>query len=153
MAYRRHFLYDDFMEKARRGMIGVYQIKNLKTGQVYVGSSLSINNRLKNHMTELVNGIHINKSLQESWGEHGPENFQFSILEVIGDREYLSARELFWIEKQGALSIGFNTKSDQFKQRTLISVHSSTKKALEELKLGSMNKAIQHLLSFYKKLS
>ncbi len=41
-------------------MMGIYQIKNTKTGETYVGSSLSINNRLKVHMTELVTGTHIN---------------------------------------------------------------------------------------------
>lgn len=137
------------MEKPRPGMIGIYQIKNLNTGEVYIGSSMSINNRLKNHMTDLVNGIHINKSLQDSWRLHGAECFQFSILEIVEDRDRLHKRELYWIEKTGALHVGFNTKTDQYKERTLISVHMSTKKALENLKLGSMNKTIQHLLRFY----
>ena len=138
------------MEKSRKGMIGIYQIKNRKTEQSYVGSSFSINNRLKDHMTHLANGTHINKDLQESWNHHGPECFEFSILEILQDKNKIDKREIYWIEKTGALNIGFNTKSDQYKSRTLISIHMQTKHDLENLKMGSMNSTIQHLLRFYK---
>ncbi len=130
--------------------MGIYQIKNLKTGECYIGSSASMNNRMKNHMTDLANGTHINRSLQDSWVKYGPENFYFSILEIVESRDDLSVRELSWIKKTGSHSIGFNSKTDQYKERTLISVHMLTKKELEGLKLGSMNKTIQHLLVYYK---
>jgi group I intron endonuclease len=138
------------MEKARRGMIGIYQIENLATGEKYVGSSSSMNNRWKSHLTDLANGTHINKKLLNSWNAHGPAQFRFSILEIVADRESLPLRELHRIEQTGALRSGFNTKSDAFTKRTLISIYTDTKKDLEKLGQRSMNAAIQMLLQFYK---
>lgn len=141
------------MDKARRGMIGIYQIENVKTGETYIGSSASLNNRIKVHMTDLARGIHINRPLQESWNKHGPQHFRFSILEITEDKYSLDAREIEWIKKTGAMTLGFNTKTDQYKQRTFISIHMQTKKDLEDLKLGSMNSTIKKLIDMYTKFN
>ncbi|MFH0770521.1 MAG: GIY-YIG nuclease family protein [Candidatus Peregrinibacteria bacterium] len=81
------------MEKPTSGLMGIYQIRNGKTDERYIGSSLSIHNRLKKHMLDLIKGVHINRSLQESWNKDGVESFLFSILELVGNREELGKRE------------------------------------------------------------
>lgn len=132
-------------------MVGIYQIRNSVTGACYIGSSASMNNRLKNHMTELALGRHINPKLQHAWNTHGPASFEFKIVEVLDDKYSLPERELFWIKKMGAEGVGFNAKSDQYKSRTLISVNMDTKKALERMNLGSMDKTIGKLLEAYRR--
>lgn len=138
------------MDKPARGLIGIYQIRNEKTGENYVGSSVSIHNRLKKHILDLTNGTHINRALQESWNRDGAASFQFSILEIVGDRDELEEREIHWIKKTDAHSVGFNTKTDQYKGRTHISLNRTTKRDLELLKLGSMDKSIRKLVEWYK---
>jgi len=54
------------------------------------------------------------------------------------------------IQKTNALRSGFNCKTDQFKNRTLMQVGSDLKMDLESLELGSMNQTIQQLISFYE---
>jgi len=139
------------MEKPARGLIGIYEIRNEKTGECYIGSSLSIHNRLKKHMLDLTNGIHINRTLQDSWNRNGAQSFQFSIVELVENRDYLPERELFWINEKHAQSTGFNIKTDLYKGRTLISVHRITKRDLELLKMGSMDKTIKKLIEEHKK--
>ncbi|MFH1444717.1 MAG: GIY-YIG nuclease family protein [Candidatus Peregrinibacteria bacterium] len=141
------------MEKSARGLIGIYQILNDKTGECYVGSSLSIHNRLKKHLLDLTKGIHINRTMQESWNRDGACSFQLSILELVNSCDELSEREIHWIKERNAQSIGFNTKTDQFKSRTHISLNLSTKHDLEALHLGSMDKTIKKLVEEYKKQS
>lgn len=60
---------------------GVYIIKNLVNGKVYIGSSIDIYNRWKTHKYGLKNNKHINQHLQNSWNKYGENNFDFSILE------------------------------------------------------------------------
>ena len=62
---------------------GIFQIKNIKSGKVFLGSSLNLRgpwNRLK---SELTFGGHRNMELQNDWKELGHESFKFEILETI----------------------------------------------------------------------
>ena len=58
----------------------VYQIKNLITEQVYIGSGKDFKDRKRRHLNDLKNNKHINPKLQNSWNKYGSENFSFSIL-------------------------------------------------------------------------
>lgn len=130
-------------------LVGIYQIKNTKTGECYVGSSLRIYDRLKAHMVNLLKGTHINMYLLQSWKQYGPESFDFSILEIVTDDKVLSEREIFWIRATGARDRGFNTKTDSYKRHTVMSVGAELKSSLESLQLGSMNDTLQQLIESY----
>lgn len=132
---------------------GIYMIRNIRTNECYVGSSNVISNRLKDHIVQLTNGSHINKLLLNSWNQYGPDCFEFSILELVKDDKELPSREIYWINKTGALTNGFNTKTDQYKRRTLMQVGPELKVKLESLEMGSMNETLQQLLKFYEKQS
>lgn len=131
-------------------MNGIYMIKNMIDGQSYVGSSSCVYDRLKSHVTFLVSKTHINKSLQESWNTHGGTAFVFSVLEVVPEDQDLGEREIHWIRKMGAQSDGFNTKTDQYASRSLMSVGSDVHVELEELHMGSMNRTLKVLVDFYR---
>jgi len=61
-------------------MIGVYRITNTITDRVYIGSSVDINRRIKEHSYKLSMGRHANVHLQSSWNKHGAAAFIFEPL-------------------------------------------------------------------------
>jgi group I intron endonuclease len=60
---------------------GVYQIKNLVNGKVYIGSSATIKKRWREHKKLLRRRKHHNRYLQHAWNKYGEANFVFEILE------------------------------------------------------------------------
>lgn len=76
-------------------MSGIYCIRNLATGKVYVGSSSNIKARLANHRFRLRAGRHDNSHLQRSWKRHGEASFVFEVLEHTED---LLVREQAWMD-------------------------------------------------------
>jgi group I intron endonuclease len=88
---------------------GIYQLRCLPTGKVYVGSATNFQARLSFHRRRLNQGKHFNPHLQAAWDLFGKENFEFSILELVRPADLLS-REQFWIEATGCTkrSTGFN---------------------------------------------
>jgi group I intron endonuclease len=62
---------------------GIYYIKNIIDGKVYVGSSCNINRRWKEHKSDLRRGDHRNGHLQNAWVRDGESNFRFGILEEV----------------------------------------------------------------------
>lgn len=80
---------------------GIYSIRNVVSGRVYVGSAIDIRKRWHTHRFQLTRGRHHSKPLQSSWTKHGPETFTFEIIEATG-REELIAREQYWIDTLNA---------------------------------------------------
>lgn len=86
---------------------GVYQVKNLATGKVLLGSSLNLEGPLNRHRFMLKIGSHTNKALQQDWNELGAEKFAFEILEEVQRRDdpnfnledELTILEMIWLEK------------------------------------------------------
>ena len=73
---------------------GVYQIKNLKNGISYIGSSsVKIFKRLQHHFLELKRNKHKNKHLQNVWNKYGEENFVFIALENVDKLECLKREQ------------------------------------------------------------
>jgi group I intron endonuclease len=87
---------------------GVYQVKNLANGKVFLGSSLNLEGPLNRHKFMLKIGSHTNKALQKDWEEFGPDKFVFEILEEVQQRkedpnfnlkDELTLLEMIWLEK------------------------------------------------------
>jgi group I intron endonuclease len=62
---------------------GVYRIRNLVSGKVYVGSTVNIKKRWATHLHRLRAGAHQNAHLQSSWDKHGEDVFAFEIIEEV----------------------------------------------------------------------
>lgn len=76
---------------------GVYQIRNVINGKVYVGStSTGIANRWSQHKRDLKKGVHHNRFLQRAWNKGGEESFVFEILEECPP-EACVVREQVWL--------------------------------------------------------
>jgi len=79
-------------------MIGIYIIKNKLNNKIYIGSSLNIEKRWKDHKYYLNNNKHHSILLQRSWALHGEEQFEFCILEVIEHQKDLLLREQYYLD-------------------------------------------------------
>ena len=59
---------------------GIYIIINKKNGNRYVGSSVNLKKRFRDHRCYLRNDMHDNGHLQRSWNKYGEDVFEFRIL-------------------------------------------------------------------------
>lgn len=86
---------------------GIYKITSLLTNQSYIGQSVDIKERIRQHIkTGLSCSIATNKLYQEMY-KQGPENFTYEILEKV-PKEKLNERETYWIEFYKTKEIGLN---------------------------------------------
>lgn len=77
----------------------VYAIRNVATGQTYVGRAANARRRRNEHMRLLRRGLHPNLRMQHSFAKYGEGHFAFEVLcicrvEDAPDYEYLFIRGL-----------------------------------------------------------
>lgn len=76
---------------------GVYQILNKVNGKRYVGSSVDVSKRWREHRNSLHRGEHANLHLQRAWALYTGQ-FAFSVLEYVPEPERLTEREQHYID-------------------------------------------------------
>ena len=76
---------------------GVYKITNIINGKSYIGSSINIYDRWREHKRELRKNKHHSTHLQSAWNKYGEENFEFIILEECNKDETLQ-REQYYLD-------------------------------------------------------
>lgn len=88
---------------------GVYQIRCISTGKIYVGSTANLKERWYQHRRTLRLGPHHNLHLQSAWDKYGEANFVFSVLELV-ERSDLLRTEQAWIDTTSCVdpNKGFN---------------------------------------------
>jgi group I intron endonuclease len=74
---------------------GIYKIENIINLKCYLGSSVDIKRRWRQHLGNLRCDKHTNRHLQSSWNQYGEGNFTFSVLEHC-PAEALVSREQFY---------------------------------------------------------
>lgn len=84
---------------------GIYLIRCVASGRVYVGQSVKIPARWEQHRRELRNGTHKNAILLASYRKYGPQSLEFVIVHRCDAREDLEALERQQIE-QHRVSLG-----------------------------------------------
>lgn len=62
---------------------GVYVILNTVNGRRYVGSSVDIPQRWREHLSRLRREVHVNLALQADWLAHGPNAFHWQVSEWV----------------------------------------------------------------------
>ena len=83
-------------------MTGIYKIENLINHKVYIGKSVNIKKRWKEHIYLLNKNNHINPYLQNAWNKYGPEQFEFKIIELC-PLSTINEREIYWINYYGGI--------------------------------------------------
>jgi group I intron endonuclease len=93
-------------------MKGIYIIKNIKTGKVYVGSSVKLEAREQRHFKNLIDGNHHSNKLQNSYNKYGKDYFIFEPIEEYEeiDNEILIEREQHWIDFYDSYNGGYNCR-------------------------------------------
>src|SRR5262245_46212173 len=72
---------------------GIYQIRCIPTGKIYIGSAANLRARWDQHRRLLRRGKHANVYLQKAWDKHGEANFEFSVLELVDRADLLCAEQ------------------------------------------------------------
>lgn len=80
----------------------IYQITNVTTSKIYIGSAIDVAERWYRHIRDLNNGVHCNQYLQRSWNKYHQPAFIFSILENVEDTSMLLKREQYWLDEKKA---------------------------------------------------
>ena len=86
-------------------MIGIYKITNNINGKIYIGQSIDIKERWKQHLYKAYNKKEIgyNSAIHQAFRKYGIDNFSFEIIELC-EKEKLDEKEIYWIEKLNTLS-------------------------------------------------
>ena len=90
------------------GSSGIYQIRNLVTDKVYVGSAVHFGRRWSLHKRRLRQQTHHSAKLQNAWNKYGEAHFEFTVLEVVADKGRLLEREQHWLDATNAPTDGMN---------------------------------------------
>jgi group I intron endonuclease len=86
--------------KRRENMIeqGIYFISNNVNGKKYIGSSINLKQRERDHWRYLRAGRHKNKHLQYAWNKYGEDVFSFSVLEIVKNKKKLIPTEQRYLD-------------------------------------------------------
>lgn len=115
-------------------MVGVYKITS-PSNKVYVGSSISINDRLTNYR----NGhLHLQRKLNASFNKYTPQSHTFELLEICC-KENVRQRERFHCLKYNVLGeLGLNLQIPH-ENDGYVSISEETRKKLSEARTGEKN--------------
>jgi F0F1-type ATP synthase membrane subunit b/b' len=113
-------IYKVYYEKALTNLVGriigssikcgIYKITNIENGMCYIGQSVNIAERWKQHTKRALGCEPITQNkLYPVMSELGPENFTWQIVEECS-REKLNEREKYWQEFYGAQEFGYSIK-------------------------------------------
>lgn len=116
------FVWKDYYENGFNQMIGrvlgknaersgIYKITNLKNQMCYIGQSVNIKNRWRQHCKRGIRADNItNNRLYDAMWTEGLENFTFQVVEFC-DKAKLTEREKFYIDFFQAKEYGYNSKT------------------------------------------
>jgi group I intron endonuclease len=98
--------------------MGIFQIRNLVNGKIFVGSSKNLEVFANRHKFQLKLGSHQNKDLQGDYIKYGEVNFVFEIIDLLPEKDDpaydytldLKVLEEMWLEKlQPFAGKGYNS--------------------------------------------
>ena len=114
-------IYDNYIAKPVLEMIkrvlqnttcsGIYKITCIKTGEIYIGKSVDVKQRIQQHCKSAFNcGTIAHSLLHTKMKQYGIENFTFELLEQV-PKEQLSEREKFFINFYQTKETGLNERN------------------------------------------
>lgn len=103
--------YDTLMShlfKNSSKICGIYKITDQTTGLAYIGQSVDIKERFKQHIKSSLAYSGATNKLYQTMQKSGQQNFTFEILEEV-ERSKLNEREAYWIEFYKTKEFGLNS--------------------------------------------
>lgn len=91
---------------------GIYKITCTVNGKIYIGSSVNIYRRWRDHKNELRRGVHSNSHLQRAWNKYEESTFIFEVLEVCNPKTLIAREQLYLQELNPYDDRGFNIAFD-----------------------------------------
>lgn len=122
----------------------IYKIENIANGKVYIGQTVNVSKRFKEHKNDLRNNNHHNVYLQRAWNKYGENSFVFEIIDEADEKCALDALECFWIGAYGGYQSkavynakdgganGIPTKETKRKISTTLTGHKASKETREK---------------------
>lgn len=91
-------------------MIGIYKFENKTNGKIYIGQSINIEKRLKEHINNSQNSNTKDYSTKfyRAIRKYGIKDFTFEIIEEVS-KEKLNEREAYWVASYNSYKNGYNS--------------------------------------------
>lgn len=120
---------------------GIYIIINLDNNHRYIGSSVDVRRRCKDHIYQLRHGRHCNSYLQRAFDKYGENNFSIELLKYVSISD-LRAMESYFINK---LNPEYNLttycgQSQVLSEETKRKISISNSNPSREIKLKKLNR-------------
>lgn len=87
---------------------GIYKITDLTTGLAYIGQSVDIKERFRQHIKSSLAYSGATNRLYQTMQKSGQSNFTFEVLEQV-PRDKLNEREVYWIDFYKTKEYGLNS--------------------------------------------
>lgn len=115
---------------------GVYQIYNPIDEKRYIGSSIDVTRRLKEHRRQLIGNYHHNAHLQNAWNKYG-DVFEFKPLEYCEPDQLLELEQCY-IDYYNSADRNFGYNIDNIADHTRPGFHLSdeTKEKIRQKAIG-----------------
>lgn len=118
-------------------LVGVYAIRNIITGNCYIGSSVNILGRWASHKSRIRKGVSGHRLLRDAWLLYGERCFEIVVL-VLSDKERLKALENWWLLRNPAYNV-FTEAHGKGRESPLKGKH-HTKEVKEKLRQHHLGK-------------
>ena len=116
-------------------MSGVYQIYNTVNGKRYIGSSIHIEQRFKEHIRNLRTNKHANAHLQSAWNKYGEHSFVFEEVELCEPDQCLKIEQEY-IDYYHAADRKFGYNIDPYADHAGNTLSEETRKKISEKAKG-----------------
>ena len=130
---------------------GIYILKNKKNNKIYVGQSINLAQREKDHFRKLQHNTHENDHLQKSFNKYGMNNFSFHILLRVPP-EFLNNAEKYFINLFSTTNsrYGYNKTYGGDSEIPSIEARQKMSKAKKKMYKEGLFNPLDNLPSYYK---
>ena len=116
---------------------GIYKIKNILDNKVYIGQSIDVEKRVREHFINIKKRI--THPLYNAINKYGVDNFEFSFIDLVTDSMKLNEREQYWIDYYKSYLPEFGYNILQFVTTTRGYKHTEeTKKKIASIHKGKI---------------